>query len=88
MLAEGNLQINVRDASGRWLWSDDIRGNHNWFTEFSTYTGDERALTESDKQLVNRKQDYPPGEDEIIRCIMSEINSNMSGRLRNYFSRL
>src|SRR6188508_3215571 len=29
MLSEGNLQINVRDASGRWLWSDDIGGNHN-----------------------------------------------------------
>ena len=88
MLSEGNLQINVRDASGRWLWSDDIRGNHNWFTEFSTYTGDERALSESDKQLVNRRQDYPPREDEITRCIINEINSNMCGRVRNYFSRL
>lgn len=88
LLSEGNLQINVRDASGGWLWSDDIRGNHNWCTEFSTYTGDERALSESDKQLVNRRQDYPPGEDEITRCIVNEINSNMSGRVRNYFSRL
>lgn len=88
MLSEGNLQINVRDASGRWLWSDDIRGNHNWCTEFSTFTGDERALSESDKQLVNRRQDYPPHEDEITRCIMNEINSNMSGRVRNYFSHL
>jgi hypothetical protein len=88
MLSEGNLQINIRDAGGRWLWSDDIRGNHNWCSEFSTYTGDERALSENDKQLVNQRQDYPPREDEIIRCIMNEINGNMSGRLRNYFSRL
>ena len=88
MLSEGNLQINIRDAGGRWLWSDDIRGNHNWCTEFSTYTGDERALTESDKQLVNRRQDHPPHDDEITRCIISEINTNMSGRVRNYFSRL
>ena len=88
MLSEGNLQINVRDASGRWLWSDDIRGNHDWCTEFSTYTGDERALSESDKQLVNRRQDYPPHEDEITRRIINEINSNMSRSIRNYFSRL
>jgi len=88
MLSEGNLQINIRDASGRWLWSDDIPGNHSWCTEFSTFTGDERALTESDKQLVNRRQDYPPHEDEITRCIINEINSNMCGRVRNYFSRL
>ena len=88
MFSEGNLQINIRDVSGRRLWSDDIRGNHNWSTEFSTFTGDERALSESDKQLVNLRQDYPPHEDEITRCIINEINSNMSGRIRNYFSRL
>ncbi len=88
MLSEGNLQIIVRDAGGRWLWSDNVSGNHNWCAEFSTFTGDERALSENDKQLVNRRQEYPPGEDEIVRCIMKEINSNMAGRLRNYFSRL
>jgi tetratricopeptide (TPR) repeat protein len=88
MVSNGNLQINVRDANGRWLWSDDIRGDHNWYTEFSTYTGDERALSESDKQLINRRQDHPPHENEITRCIVNDINSNMSGRLRNYFSRL
>src|SRR6187401_802130 len=88
MLSEGNLKINIRDASGRWLWSDDIRGNHNWCTEFSTYTGDERALTESDRQLVNRGQDHPPHEEEITRCIINEIRSTMPARVRNYFSRL
>lgn len=88
MLSDGVLQVNVRDASGRWLWSDDIRGNHNWFTEFSTFTGDERALSETDKQLVNRRQEYPPRENEIIRCIINEINSNVTGRVRNYFSHL
>ena len=88
MLSEGNLQVNIRDINGRWLWKEDVRGNHNWFTEFSTFTGDERALSETDKQLVNRKQDYAPHEDEIIRCIVNEINSNMLSRLRNYYSHL
>jgi hypothetical protein len=80
--------VNVRDINGRWLWSDNIQNNHNWFTEFSTFTGDERALSESDKQLVNRRQEYPPHEDEIIRCIMSGINGQMTSRVRNYFSHL
>ena len=86
MFSEGNLQVNVRDASGRWLWSDNVQGIHNWCTEFSTYTGDERALSESDKQSVNRRQDYPPHNDEIMRCIMNEINSHLLSRVRNYFS--
>lgn len=88
MFSEGNLQVSVRDANGGWLWSDHLQGKHNWCTEFSTYTGDERALSESDKQLFNRRQDYPPHEDEIIRCIMNEINSNMLSRVRNYVSHL
>jgi tetratricopeptide (TPR) repeat protein len=88
MASEANLQINVRDINGRWIWNENVIGNHNWFTEFSTYTGDERALSESDKQLVNRRQDHPPHEDEIIRCITNEINTNMMSRMRNYFSHL
>ncbi|HET9746644.1 MAG TPA: hypothetical protein VFP97_13085 [Chitinophagaceae bacterium] len=88
MISEGNLQVNVRDFNGRWLWSDNIRSHHNWFTEFSTFTGDERALSEADKQLVDRQQQYPPHDNEIVRCIMNEINSQMIGRVRNYFSHL
>ena len=86
--SEGNLQVNVRDINGHWLWSDNIRGNHSWCTEFSTFTGDERALSESDKQLVNRREEYAPHDNEIIRCIINEINGQMTGRVRNYFSHL
>lgn len=88
MSSNGNLQVSVRDIDGRWLWSDNIKGDHNWCTEFSTFTGDERALGESDKQLLNRRQEYPPHDDEIIRGIMNEINSQMTSRVRNYFSQL
>jgi len=88
LLSEGNMQIHVRDINGRWIWTDNVQANHHWCTEFSNYTGDERALSENDKQLVNRRQEYPPHEDEIIRCIMNEINGNMMGRVKNYFSQL
>lgn len=88
MRSEGNLQVSVRDFDGRWLWSDNLQGDHGWYTEFSTFTGDERALSESDKQLINRSREYPPHDDEIMRCIMNEINNNMAYRLRNYFSQL
>lgn len=88
MYSDGNLQVNIRDHDGRFIWSDNQQGNHNWYTEFSTFTGDERALSDSDKQLVNRRQEYPPHEDEIIRCIISEINNNMLYKVRNYYSHL
>lgn len=88
MSSTGNLQVSVRDMNGRWLWSDHIRGDHQWSTEFSTFTGDERALSDNDKQLVNRQPQYAPHDNEIMKCIINEINSQMTGRLRNYFSHL
>lgn len=85
--SEGNLQINIRDADGRWLWSDEVRGDHCWTTEFASFTGDERALSESDKNLVNRQRQSPPHEDEIIRHIVNDINNNLLSGIRNYYSR-
>ncbi|MEP6700649.1 MAG: hypothetical protein ABJA85_05015 [Bacteroidota bacterium] len=81
------LQVNVRDNDGRWLWSDNFNGNHNWSTEFATYTGDARALSESDKQLINRRQEFGPSENEIMRCILDQINTDALYRIKNYFNR-
>jgi tetratricopeptide (TPR) repeat protein len=85
--SDGFLQLNIRDNEGGWLWTDNLHGDHDWYTEFSTYTGDERALSESDKQLVNRRQDYPPADEEIIRCITQEISNKLWCRIRDYYNR-
>jgi hypothetical protein len=87
LYSEGNLNVSIRDNSGRWLWNDNIVGTHGWTTEFSTYTGDERALSDEDKKLVSRPKEAPPHESEIIRCIKENIYNDFVYRLRNYYSR-
>jgi hypothetical protein len=87
MNSTGNMMVNIRDGNGHRLWSDDFRGSHSWITEFATYTGDERALSESDKQLINRNRDYAPQEDEIMRHIISDIKNNLYTRLRDFYNR-
>lgn len=87
MQADAMLQVNVRDANGGWLWSDYINSNYSWSSEFATFNGDIRALSETDKQLVNRRHEQTPHEEEIIRCLMDEISNNALYRLKNYFSR-
>lgn len=86
MRSDGNLAVNIREADGRWLWSDNFHGDHNWVTEFATYTGDERALSESDKQLISRSHQSQPYEGEIMRHIMNEITNNLQSRIRQYYS--
>jgi hypothetical protein len=77
----------VRNGNGGWLWSDNFNGNHNWSSEFATYTGDERALSETDRQLISRRQEQPPREEEIVRCMMEEISNTALYRIKNYFTR-
>jgi hypothetical protein len=88
MRSEGILHISIRDGDGGWLWNNDIRGEHNWTTQLYTYTGDARALTDADKQLVNRQQEQVSAQDEIMRCIMNEIENNLVCQLRDHYSRL
>jgi tetratricopeptide (TPR) repeat protein len=86
MYSEGNLSLSIRDANGHWLWNDNFRGNHQWTTEFATYTGDERALSSEDKNLVSRREQYPPAKEEIIREITRQINNDLANRVRDFYN--
>lgn len=87
MVSDALLQVTVKDEGGRWLWNDNFNGNHNWSTEFATYTGDARALSASDKQLIDRRHEFAPTESEIIQCLLEEINNDALYRIKNYFNR-
>ena len=89
LLSEGELYLSLRDPKGRTLWNDRFNGQHQWQTEFSTYTGDGRALSESDKALLNRPQNATtvPREDDIMRELYRQIQNDLSSRLRSYFTR-
>jgi hypothetical protein len=69
------------------LWSDNFRSEHRWTTEFSTYTGDERALSENDKALLNKNDKKPPSEDAIADQLLQKLENDVTYRLRNYYTR-
>lgn len=88
LLSEGELYLTLRDTRGRTLWTDRFTGQHRWQTEFATYTGDERALTDNDRSLLNRNQNVIlPREEEIMSELYRQIQSDLSNRLRGYFAR-
>lgn len=88
LLSEGELYLSLRDPKGRTIWNDRFNGQHRWQTEFATYTGDERALSESDRAALNKNPNYnTPREDEIMAELYRQIQSDLSYRLRNYYSR-
>lgn len=86
--ADGLLQATVRDFNNRWLWSDTYRGDYSWSYTFATFTGDERALSEEDKKIINQREQWPPSNDEIIRIIMEEIRRKTECGINDYFNRM
>ena len=88
LLSEGDLYLTMRDPRGRVLWSDRFTGQHRWKAEFVSYTGDERALSESDRSQLNRNtNNNPPREEEIMSELYRQIQLDLSNRLRGYFAR-
>jgi len=87
MLSQGDLYITVRDTKGRTIWNDRFTGSNKWETQFASYTGDERALSDADKAQLNQNNPNPPSEDQIMEDLMRQIQNDLTGRLRNYYTR-
>lgn len=89
-ISYGDLQITARDASGKYLWSDIIRSEHRFATEFASYTGDQRALSESDRALVNNSHSHGQNQlrrEDVFRELLRQLEYEASTRFRNYYSR-
>jgi len=87
LTSQGDLFITVRDTQGRTIWNDRFTGQHKWETQVTSYTGDERALSDTDKTAVNQNSTNPPTEDQIMEELLKQIQSDLSYRLRNYYTR-
>ncbi|HVG17198.1 MAG TPA: hypothetical protein VM935_19655 [Chitinophagaceae bacterium] len=87
LLSEVEMYVTTREPGGRIMWSDNIRGEHRWQTEFATYTGDERALTDNDKSILNKKDRNIPEAEDIADELMRKLQVELSQRFRNYYNR-
>lgn len=85
--ADGLLQATIRNHDNRWLWSDTYRSDYRWVATFATYTGDERALSDEDKRILNQREQWPPSNDEIIRVLMSDIQYKAQCGISDYYNR-
>jgi tetratricopeptide (TPR) repeat protein len=87
ILSEADLIITLRDRQGRIIWNDRFTGQHQWRTEFSSYTGDERALSSNDKNLINQREENMPAEDWVLDQLFRQIQQDLSARLRGFYGR-
>lgn len=88
LLSEADLFLTIRDVNGRVIWTDRFTGQHRWQTEFATYTGDERALSDADRSQLNRNPAVNvPSESAITEELYRQIQQDLANRLRGHFGR-
>ena len=87
LVSQADLIITLRDTKGGIIWNDHFTGQNKWQTEFASFTGDERALEEGDKNLC--KKDYnAPSNDKIMDDLFHKVQDDVGTRLRNYYTKL
>lgn len=86
LVSNADLYIASHDASGAILWQDVVRGEHQWQIEFTTYTGDERALSDSDKELLKTPVYDAPGQEAIFNELLKQIDAGLINRVRKYYT--
>ena len=87
LTSEMIMQVHITDLNGFPVWREDMVVNHAWSTEFHSFTGDIRALSESDSQLVERRREYPPSESSILEYLVNKMSQDAAWKLRTQFSR-
>lgn len=85
LLSEAILLVSSHSADGRAIWNDRVKARHEWNTEWVSYTGDERALPENDKALINKTRQHPPQPRQIEEALYNQLQSNAAYRLKNYY---
>jgi len=87
LVSDVDMYVTTKEPKGKTLWSDNLRSEHQWKTEFATYTGDERALSESDKTLLNKNDYKTPKEEDITNDLLTKLQNDVTYKLRNYYNR-
>ena len=87
LVSQGDLFITVRDPRGSIIWNDRFTGENKWTSEFASFSGDERALSDSDKSLCGKGEMQTPAENKIMADLMNKIQSDLCARMNTYYSK-
>jgi hypothetical protein len=81
--ARGEMEVNITDASSRKNISYNIyRDDYTWQQQYATYTGDSRALSNSDWALVNNNRNNPqPRKEEVLNELYRKIYPQVKNRI-------
>ena len=83
----GLLDFQIKDMNGVVITQEKMPGTFVWLDTWGNFRGDERALTEQDKALLNRRESIPPAPQDLFIEFTKPIYGQLISKVRNFYSR-
>lgn len=84
-LSQADLFITIRDAQGRVIWNDRFTGESRKDVKMYSYTGDERALSNDDKKLLDLKAEVYGSNEQAFDDLLLQLRNDLSYRMRSHY---
>ncbi len=87
IVSRGLMDMQIIDAwTGRVILQEKIPGEFVWVSEWATFNGDERAMTNAQRQLTQRREAPSPAPQELFVAFTAPIYDQVTDRLRRFYS--
>lgn len=82
--AVANMDVQIKDiVTPKNISSRSFREDYRWQEEHGTYTGDSRALTNSDWEIVNNRNSYrEPRREQIVEELYRKLYNSILNHIR------
>jgi hypothetical protein len=81
-VARGEMDVNITDASTRrYITSGSYNDDYSWLQETATYSGDSRALSNNDWNLINSRAFNQPTKEEVLRELYRQLYPQVRNKI-------
>ncbi len=86
--SRGVMLMEVYDfQNNRSLMREEVGGEYNWGTDWASFNGDERALSEADKRLCQSREQMPPPPQQMFIEFCKPIYDQVTSKLRRFYDK-
>jgi hypothetical protein len=83
----GILSVRVFDQQNRLIEQRNFSGEYVWYTNWSTYNGDDRALTADQKKQCEQNPQLPPSQQTLFVEFTKPIYSQAFSYIRQFYNK-
>lgn len=83
----GILSVRIFDQNNQLIEQRNFSGEYVWYTSWATFNGDERALTDKQKNLCNVEPQIPPSQQTLFVEFTKPIYSQAYNYIRQFYNK-